>query len=533
MKICLLLLLIVPCLSSQNVSVLLSGSDYEVVSGNDPKAVCWATYDQAINTTGWAFLDITSNNAYDADEQAYAAGFVEGWLTADLMYDYWQSYAANEYKDATPSKTLVDWMTEQLAFARQQGDVSSSDPAKVALYHILRQFDGQVAGVAASPYSKGSMSEIQVYMLQAVGDLEDLNGAVGGKESLLSVGKDIPIESEELLDCSGYIRLLPDHSDVVMGQTTWRSFYAMLRVYKTVSLAFSRQPAVSFSSSPGLLHSKDDFYALNNGLLVAETTNGIYGTATSLYKLLTPSSLLSWQRVMLANRLATNGEEWANIFSKMNSGTYNNQWMIVDTNVFTPGKALPADTKGLLWISEQIPGTVASKDVSSILLSTGYWGSYNIPYSVELFNASGYDQMVDKYGDTYSYSKCPRARIFARNTSSITTIDDVRAIMLYNDWQNDPLSIGSPIWGIAARVDLNCSAPGFTPKPFGGIDAKVSSALNVNEMHMNVAAYSGPTHDQQKPFVWSDHPEWSSIARTGTPDVWDFEWQEVMWSPDA
>jgi hypothetical protein len=50
--------------------------------------------------------------------------------------------------------------------------------------------------------------------------------------------------------------------------------------------------------------------------------------------------------------------------------------MILDLNLFTPGKELPA---GLLWVAEQIPRLIASADVTQ-QLARGYWPSYNIPY---------------------------------------------------------------------------------------------------------------------------------------------------------
>ena len=37
-------------------------------------------------------------------------------------------------------------------------------------------------------------------------------------------------------------------------------------------------------------------------------------------------------------RLAKTGKEWADIFTNFNSGTYNNQWMIIDYNQFDPSK---------------------------------------------------------------------------------------------------------------------------------------------------------------------------------------------------
>ena len=69
-------------------------------------------------------------------------------------------------------------------------------------------------------------------------------------------------------------------------------------------------------------------------------------------------------RSTVANRLATDGRSWTNIFSVHNSGTYNNQWMVVDYNQFTPGdKELKPN---LLWVLEQIPGYIQTKDLTQV-----------------------------------------------------------------------------------------------------------------------------------------------------------------------
>ena len=47
---------------------------------------------------------------------------------------------------------------------------------------------------------------------------------------------------------------------------------------------------------------------------------------------LTPHSVLSWQRVRVANLMASNGSEWVAHFKRHNSGTYNNQYMVTDLN---------------------------------------------------------------------------------------------------------------------------------------------------------------------------------------------------------
>lgn len=48
--------------------------------------------------------------------------------------------------------------------------------------------------------------------------------------------------------------------------------------------------------------------------------------------------LQEWIRTIVANRVATDGKSWSNYFSMHNSGTYNNQWMVVDYKLFKPGK---------------------------------------------------------------------------------------------------------------------------------------------------------------------------------------------------
>ena len=41
-------------------------------------------------------------------------------------------------------------------------------------------------------------------------------------------------------------------------------------------------------------------------------------------------TLFYYVRLQVANWLAENGKEWTDIFSLYNSGTYNNEWMVVD-----------------------------------------------------------------------------------------------------------------------------------------------------------------------------------------------------------
>lgn len=47
---------------------------------------------------------------------------------------------------------------------------------------------------------------------------------------------------------------------------------------------------------------------------------------------------MCWMRTMVANRLTDDGYSWTQIFSKFNSGTYNNQFHILDLKLIDTSK---------------------------------------------------------------------------------------------------------------------------------------------------------------------------------------------------
>ena len=64
-----------------------------------------------------------------------------------------------------------------------------------------------------------------------------------------------------------------------------------------------------------------------------------------------PESVLEWARNMIANKLATDAPSWTQIFSRYNSGTYNNEWMIIDYNLVVSGQPLKPNT---FWVLDQV-----------------------------------------------------------------------------------------------------------------------------------------------------------------------------------
>jgi len=245
-----------------------------------------------------------------------------------------------------------------------------------------------------------------------------------------------------------------------------------------------------------------------------ETTNSIINT--TLYDFVIPQSLMVWQRAMIANALAHTGEEWVTTFARYNSGTYNNQWIVLTYDMFVPGQPL---SDGLLWICEQIPGNVSFWDVTHIL-ERGYWASYNVPAIEYIYIKTGQAAYAEQQGPQFSYDLDPRARLFRKMANRCNNLTTTQRFMRYNDYENDPLEQDNPTWAIMARADLLQQ----NPSPFGGYDTKVANF----DMMVNLVSLiqSGPTHDQVPVFSWQP---WSSkYCHTALPEAYDFDWVYVQ-----
>jgi len=279
----------------------------------------------------------------------------------------------------------------------------------------------------------------------------------------------------------------------------------------------------TFSGYPGVVASVDDYYVLNSGLIVTETTNGVMNA--SLYAKLTDTKVvLSFLRAVVSNKMANNGSTWVETFARYNSGTYNNQWMVIDTNKFQQGQQLQP---GALYILEQIPGYTESADVTD-RLALGYWPSYNVPYFPYIYEVSGFAYYAQKYGAFFSYQSNPRAEIFRRDSYKVDSVEAMQRIMRYNDYPHDPLSHDIACYAISSRYDLlpsgNQSNPLLDRSAAGGIDSKITTATLARDMTSYIQG--GPTHDDLPPFEWKS---FKNIAHFGMPDKWDFSWVMVQY----
>jgi hypothetical protein len=180
---------------------------------------------------------------------------------------------------------------------------------------------------------------------------------------------------------------------------------------------------------------------------------------------------------------------------------------------------------------------------SHTILFLFFFFSSSQPYFPFIYNISGYPAYYSKYGDDYSYSKCPRAQIFARDVDSVglffcslfhshlpfsrsvqvTDLDDMKRIMRFNNFQNDPLSLQDPCKSISCRADLGVPW-NHPPAAFGAIDCKITDNTIVSKMETK--AVSGPTWQSQPPFAWT--AQWSHVPHHGHPTVFAFDFVDII-----
>lgn len=363
--------------------------------------------------------------------------------------------------------------------------------------------------------------------------------------------------------CSVLLKVLDDFSDVLFAHNTWDNYQAaaprIFKHYRYPSIKDQRIFRSSkqmydtfFSSSPCLLSSVDDFYINYGGLLgsqmtVMETSLDIYNP--NLYDYIHPQSVLCWIRVNVANQLSATGDQWAQLFSRSHSGTYANQWMVLDFNSFDKNNGLE---DGFFTLLEELPGEVASGDLTQVLKSKTYWASYNSPYFPEIA-ISSMNRLKCEVNSEYCHQSNARANIFRTEQQKVESIEDLQRLIQLNNYMDNQYSMNDSCSAIACRDDLEIDVS--RRFPFGAIDAKVSSiALARHSLYSATTAQPimpmpivmtklGPTSDFLPPFCWHqfDHLASSNssnsnagmlgkgrkYSHSGHPECFHYDWQQM------
>eukprot|EP00999_Lentomonas_sp_LEN2_P001898 NODE_303_length_1678_cov_108.297872_g272_i0.p1 GENE.NODE_303_length_1678_cov_108.297872_g272_i0~~NODE_303_length_1678_cov_108.297872_g272_i0.p1 ORF type:complete len:552 (+),score=119.12 NODE_303_length_1678_cov_108.297872_g272_i0:68-1657(+) len=502
-------------------SVLYHAGHYSFVSQYDLSAPAHAKFSDSRFEIGWSQLNVSTNNSVPAHIQAHAAGYVEGVLTHELIQQFYHDFPATVYgwknASAIPPR-LQKFYHDNTAWVKQQIASNPHDTYWQQVNQMQEQFNGMLEGFN---WKTGlNWPAVQLWTITAGGDLFELHSKYGDgrKETPMLSQLKQAWRPKNPGHCSALFKIKDDLSDVYFGHTAWFIYTCMLRIIKRYNFDYgstgaTQARAIHMSSYPGMLSSFDDFHLMSSGMVSIETSIGFNNK--SFYDYIGPDSVLYWTRIMVANRMATNSKHWCETFANHNSGTYNNEWMVLDLSKFRPNYPLPM---GSFYVLDQYPGPWIEWADLTQTLNFGHWPSYNMPYFRKLYDAAGYPQQVREHGSRASYGGATRGLIFRRDAGKVESFEEFKHIMRYNNWRHDPLSGGSPWGAISARGDL-----GSQPSCAGGYDSKASS-WSLHRNNLGMEAQAGPTHDQQPVFTFRNATAYCPHGLLGLPVTWNFTW---------
>ncbi|KAH0784978.1 Laminin A family protein [Histomonas meleagridis] len=500
------------------------------VDKNATGAVAYAVYNNSIHAVGWYKMHITGIEGNDDADIMYCTGFLEGYLAHEGIYNHY-----NLIKDIKgyprgqiyPPK-IHDFIEANYNYTKLSVEAYLESPYWQKVGLILQQFHGIVAGydfaISESGHPEQNMSLFDHWFFQSAGDMFDI----------AAIFKDDKPAKEFREHCTGLVKLTPGYDDIYFAHDAWSDYRELHGELKEYNLHLSENAGfkahrVIMSTRIGKISSYDDFYINDAGLFVIETTLNNYND--DLYKACVPQSLFTWVRAYLSVWSCDNGKEWAETFIKHNSGTYNNQYVIVDSKQLTFGVK---PTKDLLWIIEQFPGTYRMSDVTEQLVNDSYFPSINVPWHEDLYNLAGYPEYVKSlgiYGPYRSYYESPRYLLMKREVPRINDFDTFKAFMRYNNYKRDNFSQGDPAQQIASRYDLRPlpSTPYGNRNNFGGLDSKclrLKEAISKMRMH----ALASPPNDEKNGIPAWNFTQWNlentPINFDGLPAFWNFTWEQ-------
>ena len=205
----------------------------------DKTSVAWGTFEDTLNTTGWGVLNIRTsrtNQASDA-EQHYAAGMLEGYLTANEIYPHYINNYGFTFKDKPPQKEVVAFLAEQEAWTKTSISQGVNSTFWQHIGAIQAQFEGLIAGygLAAKAGKVPTIDRFGFQMLNAIGDLFQITPAVvpGLRKDWGRMNREtLRTELRKAGHCSGLIKVTGGFEDLFMAHSSWFEYANTNRIFK-------------------------------------------------------------------------------------------------------------------------------------------------------------------------------------------------------------------------------------------------------------------------------------------------------------
>jgi hypothetical protein len=248
----------------KNGNFILSASK---LNDNSQTLVAECYFNKVIDKKGWDKISINTFKSANSYQQAFLAGYLEGRMTADDIFNFYNNLRQNNMrKHKAPWDKMYNFFNEvAVNFSKRIHDMRNNPKAKSyedrkfwsRIILGYTQLEGLVKGYSFEINKKGNFEEMKMTMadfliLQADGEVPELLryfGSIGHHSKIGSKNyfKDaFGIDTQNPMDfwsqlmwtskCSAFIKLTKDSNgnwnDLLAGHTTWTEYYEMLRTYK-------------------------------------------------------------------------------------------------------------------------------------------------------------------------------------------------------------------------------------------------------------------------------------------------------------
>jgi hypothetical protein len=445
----------------------------------------------------------------------FCVGFVEGVLIQSRLIQSVNLWKDHQYgtRNTTGEPGLLAFYERHLAWLNESISAFQDVLYWRRVNVIYQIFLGLFAGYNSVARPNECFELYEFYAYVALGDSAELKGLVREPQS---------VRIERLSHCTALIVLSNDKQDIYFSHDTWddyRSLHVVMLHYNLPCIEFPAS-RVSLTTQLGLVSSCDDFFINSKGLMIFETTVTLQNR--SLYDFVKPQTVMNWMRTILAAFVAENVSGWSDTFLAHNSGTYNNEYFVVDSKLLRGATQVSAN---LVHSVLQLPGPWRwEEDLTEELYREGFIASFNVPKNQAGAKFMQWERAGGAVG--CSYSECPRYLISKRESPRLSDWETFKRFTRYAGYKRDAYSKweGVPYhsYCVSSRGDTD-DDPSLRIV-HGGLNSKVCKASEV-VTRMQIYGVNTPSYeyepDQNWPLDWN-MPPLSSVAHDGLPDVWTF-----------
>ena len=261
--------------------------------------MAWGSFQDAINSTGWAVLDVHTSSSASGNTQSYAAGFLEGSLTHTRITQHLQNMWGVDFKGyatGTVPQKIRDFVSANMEWMVNKVKANPSDTYWATVGYLLAQLHGLADGYeAARDHQQGEVPltvEDMLMLVMVDTDMDDVVTAVVAEGHFINehflhrrhkrrhrmfdpFPEFFDVSRRHHGHCSALVQVAPDFTDLWVTHATWDEYRGMLRIVKyfDMPLPGTAVQRMAFTANPGGLYSADDFYVLDSQLVVMETTS--------------------------------------------------------------------------------------------------------------------------------------------------------------------------------------------------------------------------------------------------------------------